>query len=144
MNTLKVLIVEDNVAFRQFVRNTIESELGPVAITEASDGLVGVQQALELKPELIVLDIGLPTLNGLDAAKRMLKDSTESKILFLSEQFSRDIVQEAFRIGARAYVVKSDAARDLATALRTVLKGDRFVSRRGDGFDFTTGLKLFV
>jgi DNA-binding NarL/FixJ family response regulator len=141
---MKVLIVEDNIAFRQFIRNTIEDELGPVEITEASDGLVAVQQALEVKPQLIVLDIGLPSLNGLEAARRIRKDSVASKILFLSEQSSREVVQEALEIGARAYVIKSDAGRDLARALRTVLNGDRFISRRGNGLDFTTGLKSLV
>jgi len=144
MDSINVLVVEDNAAFRQFVRNTIEREIGSVVITEASDGLAAVQLALEVRPDLIVLDIALPSLNGLEAAERILKASSASRILFLSQESSRDVVREAFRIGARGYVVKSDAGRELTAALQAVLRGDRFVSRRGDGFDFTTGLKLVV
>ena len=144
MDSINVLVVEDNAPFRQFVRNTIEGEIGPVAITEASDGLVAVQLALEIRPDLIVLDIALPGLDGLEAARRILKASSASKILFLSQESSRDVVREAFRIGARGYVVKSNAGRELKEALQAVLRGDRFVSRSGDGLDFTTGLKLFV
>ena len=144
MDSINVLVVEDNAAFRQFVRNTIEREIGSVVITEASDGLAAVQLALEVRPDLIVLDIALPSLNGLEAAERILKASSASRILFLSQESSRDVVREAFRIGARGYVVKSDAGRELTAALQAVLRGDRFVSRRGDGLDFTTGLKLLV
>ena len=144
MDSINVLVVEDNAAFRQFVRNTIEGGIGSVAITEASDGLAAVQLALEMRPDLIVLDIALPSLNGLEAARRILKASSTSKIVFLSQESSRDIVREAFRIGARGYVVKHDAGRELTAALQAVLRGDRFVSRSGDGLDFTTGLKLLV
>lgn len=144
MDSIKVLVVEDNAAFRQFVRNTIEEEIGSVGITEAFDGLAAIQLALEITPDLVVLDIGLPSLNGLEVAKRILNASAASRILFLSEDSSRDVVQEAFRIGARAYVVKSDAGRELTAALRAVLRGDRFVSRRGGGFNLSTGLRLLV
>lgn len=144
MDSINVLVVEDNAPFRQFVRNTIEGEIGSVAITEATDGLAAVQLALEIRPDLIVLDITLPLLDGLEAARRILKASSASKILFLSQESSRDVVREAFRIGARGYVVKSDAGRELKAALRAVLRGDRFVSRGGDGLNFSTGLKLLV
>src|ERR1700751_2908829 len=144
MDSIKVLVVEDNAWFRQFVRNSVEGEIGAVAITEASDGLTAVQLALEIRPDLIVLDIALPSLDGLEAARRILKVSSASKILFLSQESSRDVVREAFRIGARGYVVKSDAGRELKPALHAVLRGDRFVSRGGDGLNFTTGLKLLV
>ena len=144
MDSTKVLVVEYNVSFRQFVRNAIENLIAWVEITETSDGLAAVQLAHEMKPDLIVLDISLPSLDGLEAARRILKDSSASKILFLSQESSTDVVTEAFRIGARAYVVKSDAGRDLTMAVRAVLRGDRFVSRRGGGLDFSTGLKMLV
>jgi DNA-binding NarL/FixJ family response regulator len=144
MDSIRVLVVEDSAVFRQFVRNTIEEEISSVRITEASDGLAAVQLALQIAPDLIVLDLGLPSLNGLEVAKIILKASAESRILFLSGESSKDIVQEAFRIGARAYVVKSDAGDELKAALRAVLRGDRFVSRRGGGFNLRAGLKLLV
>jgi len=144
MDSVTVLLVEDNAAFLQFVRNTIEGEITSPKIVEASDGLVAVQLALEIKPDLIVLDIGLPSLNGLEAAKKILQSSTASKILFLSQESSKDVVQEAFKFGAKAYVVKSDAGRELTAALRAVLRGDRFVSSRAEGLDFKTGLRMLV
>lgn len=113
-------------------------------IGEVSDGLAAVQLALEIKPDLIILDITLPSLNGLEVARRILKASPASKILFLSQEWSKDIVREGFRIGARGYVVKCDAGAELTTALRAVLRGDRFVSRPGGWHDFRTGLKLLV
>jgi two-component system, NarL family, response regulator NreC len=144
MDTLKVLVVEDNDVFRQFVRNTLEDEIGAVEVSEIPDGLAAFQLALEIKPDLIILDIALPSLNGLEVAKRILESSPATKILFLSQESSKDIVREGFRIGARGYVVKSDAGGELRTALRAVLKGDRFVSRQGGWLDFRSGLKLLV
>lgn len=141
---MKVLIVDDNSGFRQFVRTIIENEVGSLAITEASDGAESVRLALEVEPDLIVLDIGLPKLNGLEAAKKILGASPTPKILFLSQEHSTQIVQEAFKIGASGYVVKSDAGRELTAALRAVLRGDRFVGRRWNGLDFSTGLKLLA
>ena len=81
----------------------------------------------DLQPDLIVLDIGLPTINGIEAARRMRTAAPDSKILFLSENSSVEIAEEAFRTGATGYVVKSTAAQELSPALDAVLQGDRFV-----------------
>jgi len=97
-------------------------------IGEATDGLEAVRKAHDLQPDLILLDIGLPTLNGIDAARRIREHSPKSKILFVSENRSWDIAQEALRTGASGYVVKSDAAKDLLPAIRDVVKGKQFVS----------------
>lgn len=97
-------------------------------IAEVSDGLEAVNQARQLQPDLILLDIGLPTLNGIEAARRIREVSARSKVLFVSENRSTDVVAEALRTGAGGYVVKSDAARDLLLAVSAVLQGKRFVS----------------
>jgi DNA-binding NarL/FixJ family response regulator len=97
-------------------------------ICEVSDGLDAVQKAEELKPDLILLDIGLPTLNGIEAARQIRKLAPDSKIIFLSQEPSVDVVREALSLGAWGYVVKTLAGNDLFAAVESVLLGKRFVS----------------
>jgi len=125
---IPVLVVDDNEAFRRFVRATLSTKPELEIISEASDGLEAVQKALELQPALIVLDIGLPGLNGIEAARRIRKLSPKSTILFLSQESSPEIVQEALCLGALGYVIKAHAARDLLIAVDTVLRNEQFVS----------------
>jgi len=96
-------------------------------VGEVSDGLVAVQKARELQPNLILLDIGLPTLNGIEAARHIREVSPKSIILFLSENRSPDIAGEALSIGA-GYVIKSDAATELLPAVDAVLQGGHYIS----------------
>ena len=97
-------------------------------IGEATDGLEAVQKAELLQPDLILLDISLPSLNGIEAARRINELSPKSKILFVSEDLSWEIAEAAFRTTALGYVVKSGAARELLPAVKAVLQGKRFVS----------------
>jgi DNA-binding NarL/FixJ family response regulator len=106
-------------------------------ILEASDGVEAVELAQALQPHLILLDIGIPKLNGIDVARRIRERSPHSKILFVSQESSLDIVQGAFRAGASGYVVKLEAGRELMTAVRAVLGGERFVGRRFAGHSFS-------
>src|SRR5579859_3187458 len=125
---VRALVVEDNEPFRRFVCSTL-GELPELQIVcEVSDGLEAVQKAEELQPDLIVLDIGLPSLNGIEAARRIREVSPKSKILFVSENRSRDVAEEALRTGASGYVVKSDAGVEFLPAVRAVLQGKQFVS----------------
>jgi DNA-binding NarL/FixJ family response regulator len=133
---IAVLVVDDHDPFRQFLTSTLQCAAGDFACWEASDGLEAVDKAEELQPELILLDIGLPKLNGIEAARRISKVSPGSKILFVSQESSVDLVQEAFRAGGTGYVVKADAGRELLTAIRVVLGGARFVGSRFDGHKF--------
>ena len=123
-----VLVVEDYVSFRQFIRSTLEQRPELRVIGEASDGLEAVQKAEELKPDLILLDIGLPSLNGIEAARQIRKLSPKSKILFVSQESSADVAQEAFRAGAMGYVVKTHAGSELLAAVEAVRQGRRFIS----------------
>lgn len=96
-------------------------------VCEVSDGLEAVQKAVELRPDLILLDIGLPGLNGIEAARQIRKLVPESKIIFLTQESSPDVVQEAFKLGAWGYVVKASAASDLLAAVEAVISGKPFL-----------------
>jgi DNA-binding NarL/FixJ family response regulator len=120
--------VDDHEPWRRFVRSALKRNPRWQVIGEAADGLAAVHQAVKLKPDLIVLDIGLPTINGIEAVRRIRTQAPQSKVLFLSENRSSDVVEEALRSGGNGYVVKSDAGSELALAVGAVLQGRRFVS----------------
>ncbi len=137
MASVRILVVDDYEPFRRFIRSTMEQELGLQVIAEASDGLDAVQKAAELQPDLIVLDLGLPKLNGIEAARRIRKLSPESKILIVSQECSVDVAQEAFSVGVAGYVVKAHAGSELLTAVEAVRQGRRFISSGLSGPPFT-------
>jgi DNA-binding NarL/FixJ family response regulator len=134
---VRVFVVDDYEPFRQFICSTLRKRPELQIIGEAVDGLEAVQKVQQLQPDLILLDIGLPTLNGIEAARRIRELSPKSKILFVSENRSWDIVEEALRTGAGGYVVKSDAVGELLLAVNAVLGGKRFVSASLAGNDLT-------
>jgi DNA-binding NarL/FixJ family response regulator len=127
-STIRILVVDDYEPWRRFVCSMLQNVTEVHVIGEVSDGLAAVQRAQELQPDLILLDIGLPTLNGIKAARRIRKVSASSKILFMSEDRHPDTQNEALRSGGSGYVVKSNAARDLLPAIHAVLHGERFLS----------------
>jgi DNA-binding NarL/FixJ family response regulator len=128
MSSLRVLVVDDYEPFRRFVCSTLEKQPDLQVVGEASDGLEAVQKAEKLQPDLMVLDIGLPTLNGIEVARRIRKLCPACKILFMSQESSADVAQEAFSSGAMGYVVKSHAGSELFVALEEVCQGRQFVS----------------
>ena len=128
--SIRVLAVDDFEPFRVWVRSTLEQLPALQVIGEAWDGMEAVQKAAALLPDLILLDIGLPTLNGIEAARRIRRLSPASQILFVTQNISADLAEEALRLGAAGYVVKSDAASDLLPAVEAVLAGRQFVSAR--------------
>jgi len=123
---IRALVVDDYEPWRRFVRSTLQKLAEVQVIGEAADGLQAVQQAQQLQPDLIVLDIGLPTLNGIEAARQIRTLSPSSKVLLLTENRSSEIAEETIRAGGSGYVVKSDAARELLPAIEAVLHGKQF------------------
>ena len=125
---VRILVVDDFETFRQFVVELLGKRPELQVVGEASDGLEALQMAVELRPDLILLDIGLPSLNGIEVARQMRGLVPESKIIFLSQESSADVVQEALSLSARGYVTKTKAPADLFAAVEAVLSGKTFVS----------------
>jgi DNA-binding NarL/FixJ family response regulator len=127
MSSIRVLVVEDFAPFRQSIRSILRKRGDLQIVCEVADGLEAVQKAEELKPNLILLDIGLPTVNGIEAARQIRALAPESRIIFVTQESSADVVQEAFSVGAWGYVLKCRAARDLLAAVDGTILGERFV-----------------
>ena len=127
-STIQVLLVEDYEPFRRFLISTLQNRWEVQDIRVVSDGLEAVREAQRLQPDLILLDIGLPNLNGFEAARQIRTLSPASKIIFVTQESSADLVQEAFSIGARGYVVKAHAGSELIAAVEAVRQGRLFVS----------------
>jgi DNA-binding NarL/FixJ family response regulator len=125
----RVLIVDDSEPWRRVLRSIIEANGRWLLVAEAADGVSAVEQALVLQPDLVLLDVSLPSLNGIEAARRILAENPASRILFLSDHRSRQIVDVAIAAGARGYVVKADAGPELLTAMEAVVDGRSFTSR---------------
>jgi len=125
----RVLLVEDYEPFRRLVREKLQTRPELEVVGEATDGEQAVQKAEELQPDLIVLDIGLPKLNGIEAAHRISKLLPSTTILFLSQNDDADIVEAALSNGAKGYVLKLDTEHELLPAVGAVLRGERFASR---------------
>jgi DNA-binding NarL/FixJ family response regulator len=129
MPEFRTLIVEDHEDLRGLLRLTLQQQTRCRIVDEASDGLQAVQQAEKLQPDLVLLDLALPKMNGMEVGRRIRKLSPNSKIIFLSQDSSPEVVQGALRLGALGYLLKSDAA-ELPHAVEAVLQGTQFVSSR--------------
>jgi DNA-binding NarL/FixJ family response regulator len=123
-----VLVVDDHAGWRERLCMELQKSARWRIVGEAGDGLQAVRQAQALEPDLILLDIGLPVLNGLDAARRIIAANPRSRILFLSEHRSWNVVEAACATGARGYVCKTDGACRLVVAMDAVMEGVGFVS----------------
>jgi len=128
MSVVRVLIVDDFDPWRVFVAEHLNNHPHVRILGHAADGLEGVQKAEELQPDLILLDISLPKLNGIELARKVRKLVPKAKILFLSSNADPDVVRAAFCAGGAGYVLKADAGGSLLTGMEAVLLGKQFVS----------------
>ena len=124
----RVLLVDDYEPWRRYVDSRLMASPQWQIAGEAADGLDAIQKAEALRPDLILLDVGLPSLNGIVAARRILAHNPGSRILFLSEHSSWEIVAGALSAGGRGYVLKSDAGSELLPAMESIVEGRQFVS----------------
>jgi DNA-binding NarL/FixJ family response regulator len=127
MDHFRTLVVDDLEGYRRILCSILAQRTGCEVVGEASDGLQAVVKAEQLQPDLVLLDIGLPTINGIEAARRIRKLSPNSKILFVTQNSSRDIAHGALRTGANGYLLKAEAT-DLLVAVETVIRGEQYVS----------------
>jgi DNA-binding NarL/FixJ family response regulator len=140
LSSIRILLVDDFEYWLGEVRLLLQPRPEWQVIAEASDGLEAVRKAEALKPDLILLDIGLPKVNGIEAAQRIRQLSPSSQIIFLSQNNNLDIVRAAVGTGPLGYVLKTDAERELLPAVDAVLRGEQFISS-SNGFKFTEDLK---
>src|SRR6202023_2984129 len=116
MGCFRILVADDHELVRRGIRVLLENHPGWEVSAEAKDGREAVERANELKPDLVLMDIGMPNLNGIDAARQILANSPATHILILTMHYSQQVVQEVLAVGARGFLLKSDAGRDLITA----------------------------
>ena len=126
--TVRILLADDHEIVRQGLRSLLQSRQGWSVIGEASNGAEAVEKAIELKPDVVVLDVGMPQLNGLDAIRRIRDALPQVEVLVLSVHDAEHVVRRALASGARAYLAKSDAGRDLVAAVEAALRHKPFLS----------------
>ncbi len=124
--TARVLIADDHEVVRRGIRSILENQAGWEICGEAVTGREAVEKALQLTPDVVVLDVGMPELNGLEAARQILKALPHTEILILTMHDSTQLVHEVLDAGARGYVLKSDAGRDLVTAVDALCRHKPF------------------
>jgi DNA-binding NarL/FixJ family response regulator len=124
--TVRILVVEDYAPFRLAIYSLLQER--DFSLMEATDGLEAVERAKELQPDLVLFDIGLPRLNGIESAKQVRSHVPSAKIIFVTQESNIEVIQETFLLGAQGYVHKQHALTDLLPAIDAVFGGRRFVS----------------
>lgn len=137
--TVKVLVVDDYAPWMHFVSVALALKPEIKIVGQAQDGLTAIQKVVELTPDVVVLDIGLPDMNGIQVAKRIMELAPNVRILFLTENIAPEVVRAALLTGAQGYVVKSFAARELMPALEALLLDCYFVSAAAAASKFEDG-----
>jgi DNA-binding NarL/FixJ family response regulator len=130
MNPLRILIADDHEVARKGIRALVESHPGWEVCGEAADGREAVKTAARLKPDLVLLDIGMPSLNGLDATRQILAEAPDTRVLILTMHDSEQVVREVLAAGARGFLLKSDAGRDLVSAVEALQARRTFFTTR--------------
>jgi len=126
----RVLVVDDHDVVRRGVRALLESQPGVEVCYEAANGIEAVDFVKKARPDLVVLDLTMPDMNGLEAARVIRESSPETEVLILSMHFSEEIAREILRLGARGYLLKSDANTELIAAVQRLRQGKTFFTSR--------------
>src|ERR1700719_81249 len=128
MKALRILIADDHDLMRRGIKGMLQSHAGWEICGEAHTGREAVSKAQELKPDIAILDISMPDLNGVDAARRIRKESPRTEILILSVHYSDRLIRDILEAGVRGYVVKSDSDRDLVIAIGALANHKPFLT----------------
>jgi DNA-binding NarL/FixJ family response regulator len=126
-SSFRILVADNFEPWRRYVSSTLQKDESLEIVGVASDGLEAVQKAIELKPDLVLLSVGLPKLNGVEAAKRISEAVPGVKLLFATQIIDPDIMTEALSNGAHGYIWKIDAQRELLHAIRAIRQGEKFI-----------------
>ena len=125
---IRILVVDDFEPYRRSICSMIRQRPDLTVLAEVQDGLEAVRQAGILQPDLVLLDIALPLLNGIEAARQIVKVASTARIIFLTQESSAEVVHEALALGAWGYVIKAQAGTELLAAVDAVAQGNTFVS----------------
>ena len=128
MNTLRIVVVDDHSVVRRGVRALLESQPGWEVVAEATTGREAVDVVKRLQPDVVVIDLSLPELNGLDATRQILKESPRTEVLVLTMHHSEELVRDVLHAGARGYVLKSDADASLISAVDSLRRHKPFLT----------------
>lgn len=126
--TLRLLVADDHPIFRQGLRSHLEAQPGMQVVAEVGDGFGAVEAARAQQPDVVVIDVSMPGMNGLEATRRITAEAPEQKVLFISMHSDKHFVDSALRAGAHGYLLKECALEDLVTAIHAVLAGQVYVS----------------
>jgi DNA-binding NarL/FixJ family response regulator len=130
MGTLRVLVADDHEVVRKGLRSIVEEQPGWEVAGEACDGREAVDKARALRPDVAVVDVSMPGLNGLEATRQMLRNDAETKVLILTMHESDPLIRQVLDAGARGYLLKSDASRDLVTAVEAIRRNKTYFTAR--------------
>src|SRR5450432_2386252 len=130
MKALRILVADDHDLMRRGIKALLQSHAGWEVCGEATTGREAVAKAEQLKPDIVILDISMPDLNGVDAAKRIRKSSPDTEVLILSVHYSDQLIRDILEAGVRGYIVKSDSDRDLIIAVETLANHKPFLTPR--------------
>lgn len=130
MRVARILIADDHDVVRKGLRALVQEEPSWQVVADVQDGRSAVVKTQELKPDIAILDISMPSLNGLDATKQIVKVNPDTKVLILTMHDSEQLIQHVLNAGARGYLMKSDAGHDLVVAIRALLLGQTFFTQK--------------
>ena len=129
MKKLRILIADDHPLVRQGLRSVLEAQEGWIVCAEAEDGRSAVQLGLELNPDVFLIDVTMPVLNGLDATRQICRERPDAAILILTMHESDQLSEDLIRAGARGCILKSDSPRQLLAAVEAVASGNQYFTR---------------